>query len=449
MAVRRGRGTLSALPETRRRSTSRIVSIADAKAPARRRGASTMRYCPPRLVEPLIARPRIARRMAEAAGKVTLIVGPPGSGKTSALASHHADLVAAGMAVRWLTLSAEDNDPAVLRRHLDHAFRGEGAEGREEGEGLSDPPGNIVGFIDGLEKIDAAPARDLIGAFVLELPPSSSFHITAHRMQGALFHDGWLRGVVEVIGPDELRMTDDEAALLLGEAWSPWDRQRINEAVDGWAAGLRFVGRAPRSADRLLDGAGERPFPVEMANYLDDVVCARMDPVALAALMEVSVLDRFTPRRWRRCPAGRAIGRRSTTISARGRSSAMSTSSAAGQPSTRCSAGTSASGCGASIPIASTRSTASPPPGSRRTASVPRRSATPSPSPTRPSPRASSRMSARSMSTCATAPTSAWASASPRRGRASCRCCSWGRSISRSGAGDRSRRAPRWRRRRG
>ncbi|MFC0306517.1 LuxR C-terminal-related transcriptional regulator [Rhizorhabdus histidinilytica] len=254
-----------------------------------------MRYCPPRLVEPLIARPRIARRMAEAAGKVTLIVGPPGSGKTSALASHHADLVAAGMAVRWLTLSAEDNDPAVLRRHLDHAFRGEGAEGREEGEGLSDPPGNIVGFIDGLEKIDAAPARDLIGAFVLELPPSSSFHITAHRMQGALFHDGWLRGVVEVIGPDELRMTDDEAALLLGEAWSPWDRQRINEAVDGWAAGLRFVGRAPRSADRLLDGAGERPFPVEMANYLDDVVCARMDPVALAALMEVSVLDRFTP----------------------------------------------------------------------------------------------------------------------------------------------------------
>jgi hypothetical protein len=123
-----------------------------------------MRYCPPRLIEPLVARPRIARRMAEAAGKVTLVVGPPGSGKTSALASHHADLAAGGAAVRWLTLSAEDNDPAILRRHLDHAFRGAGAEGREESEGLSDPPEDIVGFIDGLEKIDAAPARALIGA---------------------------------------------------------------------------------------------------------------------------------------------------------------------------------------------------------------------------------------------------------------------------------------------
>jgi LuxR family maltose regulon positive regulatory protein len=248
-----------------------------------------MRYSPPRLIEVLVPRPAIHARMAEGQGLISLLLGPPGSGKTSALAGFYADLADRGIDVRWLTLADDDNDPAVLQRHLDRAFR------REGDAGDSGPPEDITGFIDGLERITDPAAYALIEGFVLELPSSSSVHVTAHRMRGSLLHDGWLRGIVRVIGPDDLRMSDDEAGQLLGDHWSPWDRQRLNEIVDGWAAGLRFLARMPANAELLLRGAGEPAFPIEMANYLDDVVCAAIDADTLAMLMDVSVLDRFTP----------------------------------------------------------------------------------------------------------------------------------------------------------
>lgn len=264
----------------RRETTSRIIAIADQRAPT---GISVPggRYQPPRLIEALVPRPGLAAQMAAAEGRLVLLVGPAGSGKTMALADHHRQ-VSQRRAAHWLTLSTEDNDPAALRRHLDRAFPADAAA--------------IAGFIDGLERIIDPAAHALIERFLLRLPARGSLFATTRRIRGTMLHDGWLRGVVNVIGPDRLKMDDDEAAALLGPDWTGWDAQRLNQFVDGWAAGLRCFARVPDAARRLLDDPGERAaIPAEMAHYFDDVICAAMEPTALAALMDVSVLDRFTP----------------------------------------------------------------------------------------------------------------------------------------------------------
>ncbi|MBY8824986.1 LuxR C-terminal-related transcriptional regulator [Sphingomonas colocasiae] len=265
---------------------------------ASRSPAANGRYRPPRLIEALVPRPGVARRIAEAEGGVVLLAGPPGSGKTTLLAGHHAVLAEQGAPVHWLTLSIEDNDPALLARHLARAFAGDAPCTHDAGEGGDAPhaAAGITGFVDGLERISDPHAHALIERFLLAAPADSRFLVTGHRMRGTALHDGWLRGMVCVIGADRLKLTDDEAAALLGKGWTRWDAQRLNQIADGWAAGLRFFARMPDAARRLLHDSGEQAaIPAEMADYFDDVICAGMDAETLAALMDVSVLDRFTP----------------------------------------------------------------------------------------------------------------------------------------------------------
>src|SRR5712675_1225763 len=68
----------------------------------------------PRLPGWLVARPRLDQRIAEGAGgPLTVVTGPPGAGKTMALASW----AAAGMTpgrVAWMTVDDYDNQPGTF-----------------------------------------------------------------------------------------------------------------------------------------------------------------------------------------------------------------------------------------------------------------------------------------------------------------------------------------------
>ena len=76
----------------------------------------------PRLPAWMVARPRLDTRIAEgAAGPLTVVTGPPGAGKTTALASW-----AAGMLPRraaWVTLDDYDNQPGVFWSSVMKALR--------------------------------------------------------------------------------------------------------------------------------------------------------------------------------------------------------------------------------------------------------------------------------------------------------------------------------------
>lgn len=280
-----------------------MSSISNLSRPARagQDGAALppWRFRPPRLAATLVERPEISRRIEAEPGVVWLLTGPPGCGKTTMLAQHHAGAVASGRDTRWLTLTADDDDPARLARLLGHAFA-TGSSGwpfEIVSGGAAEPtaPADTDLFIDGLELIRDDAARLLVESFMVDLPPGGTVHATAQTVRNGPLQDARLRGLVRRITHDAFRLNDHEAARLLGPDWDAWEIQRLNIIVQGWAAGLRFMALDPVAARNVLRGARDDvAIPVEMSDFFDDVVCAGLDEAALTALMDASVLDRMS-----------------------------------------------------------------------------------------------------------------------------------------------------------
>src|SRR3974377_2367460 len=91
-----------------------------ARAPSRRQGARadapglTSKLAPPRVPGWVVPRKRIERRIADGArGPLTVVTGPPGAGKTIAVASWATSSSGQGP-VAWVTLDEYDNRQKVF-----------------------------------------------------------------------------------------------------------------------------------------------------------------------------------------------------------------------------------------------------------------------------------------------------------------------------------------------
>jgi ATP/maltotriose-dependent transcriptional regulator MalT len=77
------------------------------------------RLTPPSYRVALLSTPALKRLESEgSAYKVVLITGPAGYGKTALLAQWRVALRAAGTRTAWISVSAEQNDPAQLLTHI-------------------------------------------------------------------------------------------------------------------------------------------------------------------------------------------------------------------------------------------------------------------------------------------------------------------------------------------
>ncbi|KRW61053.1 helix-turn-helix transcriptional regulator [Pseudomonas sp. TTU2014-080ASC] len=265
-------------------------------------GSLISRYQPPRSFETWVSRPELIAQLREGYGKVTVLEGPPGGGKTTLLSTHYAEQASAGECVHWLSLSSSDNDPAVLRRNLLNAFSLESAAADDV---MPDMPEGVMGFVDGMELICDPMAHELLEWFVLSVPTNSCVYLSTRRLRGRLLGTARMRGQVTVIGPQALRMDDREAAALLGQPWSEHEVSLLNRYVDGWAAGLRFMQRSPESCQRLLANVERMsPLPPEMCDYFEQEIIASLPESTLSTLMDLSVLERFIPELVSQIPQG-------------------------------------------------------------------------------------------------------------------------------------------------
>ena len=246
---------------------------------------------PPRMCEAPIARVALSTRLQAAKSQVTLLIGPPGSGKTTALALHNDALIVQVQNSRWLNLAPSHNDPQLLIQALHTAFCA--PHPLVKGEMPCIPEG-ISAFIDGLDVLSAPAAREILERFFDTLPARSQLYASARQWNSPWLQDARLRGLVQILNRADMRMSDAEASELLGAQWTPSDVQRLNRFLDGWAAGLRFVARSPQEARCWLDDP-RRPLSLEMSDYFETVLCAGLDDDALQVLMALSVLERFTP----------------------------------------------------------------------------------------------------------------------------------------------------------
>jgi LuxR family maltose regulon positive regulatory protein len=300
--------------------------------------------CVPRLSPLLVPRPRLEALLDHGARRqVTLVCGPPGSGKTTLVAST-LDPLAAARSVAWLGLDARDNDTDRLTsllcaalRDAAHAYRDGGgtrvAPGRRapagrngSSAGAGTPAGAGAGThtggrapTDRLDEVFGRLARHgdrriLVVDDVHELRSSEALEVIAHLVGHAprlldvvlvgradpavslerLQLDGRLG---EIRNP-ELAFTTAETAALLdahGVRLAHDDVKVLRQRTEGWAAGLRIAATAlqsERDPGRYVRNAGHGQAAV--CDYLLRELLVHEDDDGRRFLLHTSVADHLT-----------------------------------------------------------------------------------------------------------------------------------------------------------
>jgi LuxR family maltose regulon positive regulatory protein len=248
---------------------------------------------------------------------LTLVYGPAGSGKTMLVAQWRATS-REELPVAWLSLDADDNDPARFWIYVIEALRsalpgfGEAALAMLRAPGIALVDGALPKLIN--ELVDVAGQSTLVlddfhaidderihqgMTFLLEHLPSTLRIVITSRAEPPL-GIGTLRarGQLNEIDAARLRFSRSEAEALLNDVHGvglPAEAVgRLYERTEGWAAGLYLAVLSIRGREDVsgfiesFAGSDRR-----VVDYLGAEVLAELPDEELAFLLRTGVLDRF------------------------------------------------------------------------------------------------------------------------------------------------------------
>jgi len=212
---------------------------------------------PPELPSWIVPRPRIERSIEKGVqqGTVTIISGPPGAGKTVALAQWRAASRWPGP-VAWLALDEYDGNPERFWRNLAAALAQAGvrmpAGGfAEPGEGplliasalaAAMPP--VVLVLDDLHLIRAPELAAGLTYLLRHAKPGLRVVVTSRADQPLPLHQYLLTGDLTEIRAGQLAFTGPETKALLARHQVAGYREALIPLVkrmEGWVTGLRFL----------------------------------------------------------------------------------------------------------------------------------------------------------------------------------------------------------------
>ena len=283
-----------------------------AKSPPSAAGSVLLsKITPPACQGWVIRRSRIEERIA--AGPLTVVTGPPGAGKTTAVASW---LAVREGPVAWVTVDRYDSRPDVFWSTVVAALRSAGvgfrralpAPGRA-GRGrhafllrlavelaAQDPPVTLV--LDDLHQVEGHGLDDDLRYLVRNTRPGLRVVICSRVDPVLSLHQYRLAGELTEVRAGELAFSVGEARLLMnqhGVALPGESLERLTELNEGWAAGLRM-------AALLLQ---EEPDPEQfvkkfaaedsaIADYLIEEVLKNQPARYRELLLKISILDQVS-----------------------------------------------------------------------------------------------------------------------------------------------------------
>jgi len=287
----------------------------------------------------LTPRPRLIARLRQVTDhQLTLIVAPPGFGKTTLLSAwlhqnaergtlndEGSDATAQRSAfsvqrfkVAWLTLDEADNDPVRFWTYLVGALEQHWPEiGADAAALLHAPqpapidtvltvlvnaiaatPGPLVLVLDDYQVISAAPIQQALATLIAYLPPN--FHLVIASRADVPLPLARLRarGQLAEIRAADLRCTPDEATAflrtMLGHDLAPDDIAALVERTEGWMAGLQLAALSlqgePDAAGLIAAIRGDNRY---IWDYLVDEVLDRQPPAVQQFLLHTALLDRM------------------------------------------------------------------------------------------------------------------------------------------------------------
>ena len=264
----------------------------------------------------VVPRPRIEELIADGArGPLTTVTGPPGAGKTMAIALWAAASASPGR-LAWVTLDDYDNRPKVFWSYVAAALRRIGiavprvSSAVPSGDAVNhvfllriasvlaaqDPP--VVMVLDDLHLLTEPGTLDGL-AYVLRNASPGLRLVVSSRMDPLLpLHRYRLTGELAEIRAADLAFSVPESGLLLaqhGVTLPDTALENLTRRAEGWAAGMRLAAIS-------MDGHPDpeqfvKEFDAEdgaIASYLVDEVLDAQPASTRELLLRTSILDRVS-----------------------------------------------------------------------------------------------------------------------------------------------------------
>ena len=262
-----------------------------------------------------VPRPRITRLIAEGAGwcPLTVITGPPGAGKTVALALWAA---AEARPVAWVGLDGYDNQPGVFWSHVLAALRRcsvavpkappAAVRGRAGDHGLlsglasalaaADPP--VILVLDDLHLLANPKVLDGLDYVLRNTGPGLRL-VVSSRMDPLLpLHRYRLAGQLAEIRAGDLALSIGETGAVLaqhGVTLPVGALERLTQRTEGWAAGIRLAALSMSThpdPDQFVQELAAEDSAV--TSYLVEEILNTQPPKVRDLLLSTSILEQVS-----------------------------------------------------------------------------------------------------------------------------------------------------------
>jgi LuxR family transcriptional regulator, maltose regulon positive regulatory protein len=268
----------------------------------------------PRPSVAILRRGRVIDLIEQAAAhRVTVVSGPAGAGKTVACASW-ASAAPPSRRVAWLTLDANDADPARFWAYVHGALASAGVVPAAAGLAPPDAPGYglplqvvrmarqlaepVTLVLDDVHELADAPVLAGLDLLIRHAPPTLRLILAGRcppRLQLARLR---VSGDLADVGSADLACTAEEADAyfaMLGLDVDAFARDELLRRTEGWMAGLRLAAMHARSeaphSGRVTDIAGDEPL---VTDYLWDEVLGRLPQQTRLFMLRTSVAERLS-----------------------------------------------------------------------------------------------------------------------------------------------------------
>lgn len=270
---------------------------------------------PPQLRAGVVTRHALLRQLEQAhALPLTLLLAPPGFGKTTLLVQWYRQLQERGPGVAWLALDEDDAEAERFLGHLALALQAAGAEPTLCAQVLQQPcdaqasgnainlliraihgaPHELTLLLDDYERASCAFVDEAVLRLVEHAGPRLHLLLATRRPPALPLARLASQGRLARLGSSQLALDEFETLALLGEGVAENVALELRRCTEGWPVALHlaqlWLGRDARRPTQMARFSGRS---AEIAAYLAEQVVNDLDATTRDFLLCTAPLERF------------------------------------------------------------------------------------------------------------------------------------------------------------